>query len=71
MHHLCYEPRELVIVGKHQLCQADGVVLIDDGYHPVVEHHLHAGLLIAEVFFGLEVALHRQYLSDVESVFAE
>ena len=71
LHHLCYQSRQLVVVGEHQLGHADGVVLVDDGQHTVLQHHAHAGLLVAVLLAGLEVLLHGEHLTHVDVVFAE
>ena len=71
VHHLGYETRELVVVGEHKTCETDGVVLVDYGYDAIVEHELYARLLVAILVASLEVCLHGEHLTDVETVLAE
>ena len=65
------ETAEFVVVGEHKLGDADGVVLIDDGYYSVLEHHGHTSLLVLILLSGIEILLHRQNLSDMQMVLAE
>ncbi len=71
IHHRCHQPRQLVVVGKHKLCYAHGVVLVDDGQHAVFEHHVHACALVEILQSGREALLHGEYLPYVNAVFAE
>ena len=63
--------RQLIVIGKHQLGDAHGIVLVDDREHVVFQHHLHAGLLILVLLLGTEILLHGQYLTYLDLVFAE
>ena len=71
LHHLSDEAAQLVVICEHQLSDADGVVLVDDGDDTIFQHHPHAGLLIAVLLTRLEVLLHGQYLSDMDMVLTE
>ena len=71
LHHLCDEAGEFIVIGKHQLGNADGIILIDDGKNVVLEHYGHTGLLITVLFTRLEVLFHSEYLTNVYAELAE
>ena len=71
LHHLGDEAAEFVVIGKHQLGDADGVVLIDDRQHVVLKHHGHTSTLVTVLLAWLEVLLHRQHLAHVYVVLTE
>ena len=70
-YHLGDEAREFVVVREHQFLDADRVVLVDDGQHAVLQHHLHAGFLVLAGALAQEVILGGQHLADVYVVLAE
>ena len=70
-HHRGYEPRKLVIVGKHQFGHRHGVVLVYDGNDIVGKHHIHAVLLIEIVTTCGEILLCGENLSARNAVVAK
>ena len=71
MHHLCNETRKFIVIGKHQLGNADRIVLVDDGQYVVLEHDRHTGTLVAVLLAGLEVLLHGEHLADMDAELTE
>ena len=49
--HTGNQPRQFVVIGKHQFGNAQGIVLIHDGQYAVLQHHGHAVALI-EIFLA-------------------
>ena len=70
-HHSGNKAGEFVVVREHQLLDANGVVLVDNGQDAVFQHHLHAGALVLVRALALEVLLCREHLPDVYVVFAK
>lgn len=71
VHHGCNQPRQLVIVGKHQLCDAYCIVFIHDGYDAIVEHYAHTGALVQVFTTGGKALFHGENLPDVHAILAE
>ena len=71
VHHRGDKPGKFVVVREHQLRDADRVVLVHDGNHPVFEHHHHAVALVQVVAARPEVLLHGKHLSHGQMVLAE
>ena len=66
-----HESRQLVVVGEHQFGHADGIVLVDNGYDAVAQHHHHAVALVEIVAARGEALLHGEHLTDVDTPVAE
>ena len=71
LHHLGDKSTELIVIGEHQLGNADRVVLVDNGKYVVLKHHRHAGLLVTVLFSWLKVLFHCQYLTNVDAKLTE
>ena len=71
MHHLGNKSAEFVIISEHKFGDANSVVLVDDWYYIVFEHHCHTSLLVFILLSRVEVFLHSQNLSDVQMMLAE
>ena len=71
LHHLGYQSTQFIVVGKHKFGDAHSVVLVDDWYYIVFEHHCHTSLLVFILLSRVEVFLHSQNLSDVQMMLAE
>ena len=70
-HHGGDEARELVVVGEHQFGDRDGVILVDDGHHTLLQHHLHTVLLIEVMPARAERLLGGEHLPARDAVVAE
>ncbi len=70
-HHGGDETRELVVVGEHQFGDRYGVVLVDDGHHALLQHHLHTVLLIEVMPARAERLLGGEYLPAGNAMIAE
>ena len=70
-HHGGDEAREFVVVGEHQFGDRDGVVLVDDGHHAFLQHHLHTVLLIEVMPARAERLFGGEHLSAGDAVVAE
>ena len=65
------ETGKLVVVGEHQFGYAHGVVLVDNRYDAVSQHHHHAVALVEIMSARGETLLHGQHLADVDAPVAE
>ena len=67
IHHGSHQSGQLIIIGKHQFRNTDGIIFIHNRQHPILQHHHHAVALVQIVTTGGETFFHGQHLtySDV------
>lgn len=70
-HHGGNHAREFIVVGEHQFGYRHRVVFVDNGYHTVFEHHLHAVFLVEIVAACGKTLFHGEHLAAGNAVFAE
>ena len=70
-HHLGYQSRQLVVIGKHQLGHWYGIVLVDDGQHVILEHHRHTGTLVTILLTWFKILFHGQHLTYMDMELTE
>ena len=66
--HTGNQTRQFVVVSKHQLGNAQGIVLIHDGQYTVFQHHGHTVSLVEIFMTGREIFLHGQHLTHLDAL---